>query len=53
MLAMDDGSYFLSKIGLTKGGEPTMPEWRKNLLIATSYLSIDTAESFCQPRTAP
>jgi KUP system potassium uptake protein len=48
-VGIDDASYFLSKIELTKGGEPTMSAWRKNLFIATSRLSTDGAESFCLP----
>jgi K+ transporter len=47
---LHDASYFLSKIELTKGGEPTMSAWRQNLFIATSKLSADAAESFCLPR---
>jgi KUP system potassium uptake protein len=47
---IDDASYFLSKIELTKGREPTMSAWRRNLFIATSRLSTDSAESFCLPR---
>ena len=50
LIAIDDASYFLSKIELTNGGDPTMPAWRKNLFIATSRLSTDAAESFCLPR---
>jgi KUP system potassium uptake protein len=50
LIAIDDASYFLSKIELTKGGAPSMPAWRQNLFIATSYLSADAAESFCLPR---
>jgi KUP system potassium uptake protein len=50
LVAIEDASFFLSKIELTKGGEPTMPAWRKNLFIATSRLSTDGAESFCLPR---
>jgi KUP system potassium uptake protein len=49
LVAIEDASFFLSKIELTKGGEPTMPAWRKNLFIATSRLSTDGAESFCLP----
>jgi KUP system potassium uptake protein len=49
-IAIDDASYFLSKIELTKSEAPTMPAWRKNLFIATSKLSTDAAESFCLPR---
>ena len=50
LIAIDDASYFLSKIELTNGGAPTMPAWRKNLFIAMSHLSTDAAESFCLPR---
>ena len=53
MIAMDDASYFLSKIELTKGGAPSMPAWRQNLFIATSKLSANSAESFCLPQTEP
>jgi KUP system potassium uptake protein len=50
LIAIDDASYFLSKIELTKGGEPTMPAWRRNLFIATSRLSTDGAEFFRLPQ---
>jgi KUP system potassium uptake protein len=50
LIAIDDASYILSKVELVKGGDPTMSAWRKNLFIATSYLSTDAAESFCLPR---
>jgi KUP system potassium uptake protein len=49
-IAIDDALYFLSKIVLTKGAEPTMSAWRRNLFIATSRLSTDGAESFCLPQ---
>jgi len=50
LIAIEDASYFLSKIELSKGGEPTMSAWRRNLFIATSRLGSDGAESFCLPR---
>jgi KUP system potassium uptake protein len=50
LIAIDDATYFLSKIELTQGGAPTMSAWRTNLFIATSKLSADAAESFCLPR---
>jgi KUP system potassium uptake protein len=50
LIAIDDASYFLSKIELTKGAEPTMPAWRRNLFIATSRLSSDGAEFFGLPQ---
>jgi KUP system potassium uptake protein len=49
-IAIDDASYFLSKIELTKGGQLTMPPWRRNLFIATSRLSSDGAEFFGLPQ---
>jgi len=49
LIAIDDASYYLSKIELVKGGAPTMPAWRKNLFIASSYLSADPVESFDLP----
>ena len=42
-IAIDDASYFLSKLEVTKGDAPTMPAWRKHLFVATSYLSADAA----------
>jgi KUP system potassium uptake protein len=48
-ISIDDASYFLSKIQLIKGEARTMPAWRTNLFIATSYLSADAAEFFCLP----
>jgi KUP system potassium uptake protein len=50
LIAIDDATYFLSKIELTKGGDHSMPAWRKNLFIATSRLSTDGAEFFCLPQ---
>jgi KUP system potassium uptake protein len=50
LIEIDDASYFLSKIELTKGGEPTMSAWRRNLFIATSRLSTDGAEFFGLPQ---
>jgi KUP system potassium uptake protein len=49
-IAIDGAAYFLSKIELTKGEQPTMPAWRRNIFIATARLSTDGAESFCLPR---
>ncbi|WP_208025712.1 potassium transporter Kup [Amycolatopsis acidicola] len=48
-LAIDDASYFLSKIELRRGAEPTMAPWRKRLFIATSYITADAAEYFRLP----
>jgi KUP system potassium uptake protein len=46
---VDTASYFLSKLELTAGDEPTMPEWRKRLFIATSYITADAAGYFSLP----
>jgi K+ transporter len=52
LIAIDDASHFLSKIEPTKGGDHSMPAWRKNpnLFIATSRLSTRGAEFFCLPQ---
>ncbi|MDG4820838.1 KUP/HAK/KT family potassium transporter [Asanoa sp. WMMD1127] len=50
VLDLDDASYFLSKIELTRGDAPTMAAWRKRLFIATSYVTADAAEYFGLPR---
>ncbi|MFG1925181.1 potassium transporter Kup [Cryptosporangium sp. NPDC048952] len=49
-LDLDRASYFLSKIELRPGPEPTMARWRKRLFIATSYITADAAEHFGLPR---
>ena len=49
-IAIDDASYFLSKLELTRGRKPTMAQWRKRLFIATSYITADAAERFGLPR---
>lgn len=48
-IAVDDASYFLSKLELVKGTAPTMASWRKRLFIATSYTTADAAEYFGLP----
>jgi KUP system potassium uptake protein len=48
-IAIDDASYFLSKLELTKGTAATMATWRKRLFIATSHLTADAAEYFGLP----
>jgi KUP system potassium uptake protein len=48
-ISVDIASYFLSKIELTKGDQPTMAQWRKRLFIATSYVTADAAEYFGLP----
>ena len=49
-ISLDEASYFLSKIELTKGPAPTMAAWRKRLFIATSYITSDAAEYLGLPR---
>ncbi|ODR21894.1 potassium transporter Kup [Mycobacterium gordonae] len=48
-IAVDEASYFLSKLELVKGSAPTMASWRKRLFIATSYITADAAEYFGLP----
>ncbi len=49
-IVIDDASYFLSKLELIRGRAKTMPQWRKRLFIATSYITADAAERFGLPR---
>jgi KUP system potassium uptake protein len=49
-ISVDDASYFLSKIELKKGDNPTMAAWRKRLFIATSFITSDAADYFGLPR---
>jgi KUP system potassium uptake protein len=46
---VDAASYFLSKLELTAGEEPTMSPWRKRLFITTSYITADAAGYFGLP----
>jgi Ca2+-binding EF-hand superfamily protein len=48
-IAIDDASYFLSKLELIKGAAPTMAPWRKRLFIATSSITADAADYFGLP----
>jgi KUP system potassium uptake protein len=48
-IAIDDASYFLSKLELIRGSAPSMASWRKRLFIATSYSTADAAEYFRLP----
>jgi KUP system potassium uptake protein len=48
-ISIADASYFLSKLELDAGPEPTMAQWRKHLFIATSYLTADAADFFHLP----
>ena len=49
-----DVSYFLSRVDVVPGPEPTMPRWRKRLFVATSHIAADAASYFSLPldRTA-
>jgi KUP system potassium uptake protein len=49
-LQLDEASFFVSKIELRRGAEPTMAAWRKRLFIATSHITADAAEHFGLPR---
>jgi KUP system potassium uptake protein len=49
-IAIDDASYFLSKLKLIRGRDRKMAQWRKRLFIATSYITADAAERFGLPR---
>ncbi len=49
-LRLEEASYFLSKIELRAGSQPTMAQWRKRLFIATSYITAEAAEQFRLPR---
>jgi KUP system potassium uptake protein len=46
---VETASYFLSKLELMAGDEPTMAPWRKRLFIATSYITSDAAAYFSLP----
>jgi KUP system potassium uptake protein len=46
---VDAASYFLSKLELMAGDEPSMAPWRKRLFIATSYITSDAAAYFKLP----
>jgi KUP system potassium uptake protein len=50
-LNLGEASYFLSKIELRRGDQPSMAGWRKRLFIATSYITADAAEYFSLPRS--
>ncbi len=49
-LDLSQASYFLSKIELRRGTDPTMAGWRKHLFIATSHITGDPVEHFALPR---
>ena len=43
-------SYFISRIELVQGPDPSMSRWRKRLFIATSRITADAADSLRLPR---
>jgi KUP system potassium uptake protein len=49
-IELDDTTYFLSKIELRAGKDPTLARWRKRLFIATSQITADAADYFGLPR---
>jgi KUP system potassium uptake protein len=49
-LDADDLTYFLSKIELHRRDRPGLSRWRKQLFLATSYLTADATEYFHLPR---
>ena len=48
-LEVDEASYFLSTIDLSRGDAPGMSRSRKNLFLATSRITADAAEYFGLP----
>jgi KUP system potassium uptake protein len=46
---VDDASYFLSDLELTKGATKNMAQWRKHLFIATSHIAADAGDYFGLP----
>jgi KUP system potassium uptake protein len=45
----EDASYFLSKIEVVPGDQPTMAPWRKRIFIATSFMAADSVGYFGLP----
>ncbi len=45
----DQVSYFLSRVDVVAGPDPTMARWRKRLFIATSHIAADAAGYFSLP----
>jgi KUP system potassium uptake protein len=46
----DEASYFVSKIEIVRGDDPTMSRWRKHLFLAITDIAADAAEYFVLPR---
>ena len=49
VIEIDEASNFLSDPELTKGTAPNMARWRKQLFIATSYITADATDYFGLP----
>ncbi|MEC3919031.1 potassium transporter Kup [Nocardia sp. CDC160] len=49
-LDLDRATYFLSEVELRPGPENALSRWRRNLFIATTYLSADATDHFRLPR---
>jgi KUP system potassium uptake protein len=47
---VENASYFLSKMELYRGDDPTLPEWRKRLFLALTQITADASEYFGLPR---
>jgi KUP system potassium uptake protein len=48
-ISVDEASYFLSKLDLTRGKEKTMPGWRKRLFIGLAHNAASPVGSFRLP----
>jgi KUP system potassium uptake protein len=48
-IAIDEASYFLSKLELARGTAPGMAAWRKRVFIATAKFSADASHHFGLP----
>jgi len=44
-----DVSYFLSRVDVVPGPQPTMARWRKRVFVATSHIAADAAGYFSLP----
>jgi KUP system potassium uptake protein len=49
-IRVDDASYYLSTIDLSRGDGPGLSPWRKTLFLATSRITADAADYFGLPR---
>jgi KUP system potassium uptake protein len=47
---LSDVTYFLSKIEIVPGDDPSMRPWRKRLFLATAHLAADAVDYFQLPR---